>query len=202
MEIDVRRAVAADAETVAAAYAAASADEAVNAWVMAGGGLPPEVYGEHLREFVAAAITEDEVWTAGAGGEVWGVAVWIAVESTDRFAAEAERLAATAVEHGLPALERAARVARVTARAHPRESPHLYLHSIGTVPEHRGRGAGAALLVERVRSATVPVYLEASTERSARLYERLGFVPEGEPIALPEGGPVLVPMWRRRAAPR
>ncbi|MFJ8632616.1 hypothetical protein [Streptomyces sp. NPDC093568] len=37
--------------------------------------------------------------------------------------------------------------------------------------------------------------LEASSVRSRRLYERLGFEPEGEPIALPDG-PRMWPMWR------
>lgn len=199
-KIDVRQARAGDFEAVAAAYAAASVDEAVNAWVMAAGGLPPGLFEGHLADFVAKAIEEDEVWIASSGGEVWGVAVWIAVHSIDRFETEAAAMAAAAAEHGLPALERAASVAHLVARTHPRRFPHLYLHSIATVPEHRGGGAGTALLAERLRPATgagMPVYLEASTDDSLRLYERLGFVPEGERIALPEGGPVLVPMWRR-----
>lgn len=197
MGVEVRKATAEEAGPVTAAYAAASADEAVNAWVLAGGGLPPELYGRHLEEFTADAIERGEVWTAVEDGEVWGVSVWIAVDSAERFEAEAEQMAAAAAEHGSPALARAARVARVMADSHPREFPHLYLHSIATVPEHRGKGAGAALLADRVGAADVPVYLEASTERSARLYERLGFVREGGRLALPEGGPVLVPMWRR-----
>lgn len=197
MGVEVRRATAGEAGPVTAAYAAASADEAVNAWVLAGGGLPSALYERHLEEFTAAAIERGEVWAAFAGGEVWGVSVWLAVDSAERFEAEAEQLAAAAAEHGSPALARAALVARMMADAHPREFPHLYLHSIATVPEHRGKGAGAALLADRTGAAEAPVYLEASTERSARLYERLGFAREGEPLALPEGGPVLVPMWRR-----
>ncbi|MCD0446872.1 GNAT family N-acetyltransferase [Glycomyces sp. A-F 0318] len=86
------------------------------------------------------------------------------------------------------------------AAAHPRDFPHLHLHSIATVPWLRGEGAGGALLAERLRLADeegLPVYLEASTARSARLYERAGFAAAGAPIALPGGGPELVPMWRR-----
>ncbi|GAB3228399.1 hypothetical protein GCM10027447_20590 [Glycomyces halotolerans] len=100
--------------------------------------------------------------------------MWIAVDSVDRFAAEADQMAAVAAEHDLPALERAAQAMRLLADAHPDVFPHLCLHSIATVPEHRGRGAGAAVLSEP-----------------------LGFTLEGEPIALPEGGPALAPMWRR-----
>lgn len=199
-EIDVRRAGPGDAERVGTAYRVASADEEVNAWIMAAGGLPPELFADYLADFIGKAIGEDEVWVAGEGGEVWGVSVWQTVESIDRFFADAAQMAAIASQHGLPALERAARVERVMAEAHPREFPHLYLHSIATVPEHRGRGVGAAILAERLRLAAqtgMPVYLEASTERSSRLYERLGFAPEGERIALPGKGPELIPMWRR-----
>ncbi|MGH3587740.1 MAG: hypothetical protein ACRDQ0_15605 [Pseudonocardia sp.] len=43
----------------------------------------------------------------------------------------------------------------------------------------------------------MPVFFEASTERSSRLYARCGFVRTGEIHALPDGGPGLIPMWRR-----
>lgn len=140
------------------------------------------------------------MWIAGADDQIWGVAVWYWVGSTDRFEAEADQMDAAAAEYGSPALHRAARVARLMARAHPRAFPHLYLHSVATVPQHRGKGAGAAMLsapLERAARAGTPAYLESSTDRAARLYERLGFAAEGEAIALPDGGPKLIPMWRR-----
>jgi hypothetical protein len=41
----------------------------------------------------------------------------------------------------------------------------------------------------------VASYLEASSDRSRVLYERLGFVSTGSGIALPDG-PTMWPMWR------
>lgn len=56
--------------------------------------------------------------------------------------------------------------------------PHWYVLAVGVRPEHQGRGLGSALLaptLERCDREGLPAYLEASSERSAALYERLGF---------------------------
>lgn len=92
------------------------------------------------------------------------------------------------------------RVAVVEAAAHARHpvEPHLFLSSMATLPAHRGRGAGAAMLaagLEWARTLDLPVYLEASTSDNRRLYERCGFYDLGETIDLPDGGPSLQPMW-------
>lgn len=86
------------------------------------------------------------------------------------------------------------------AAHHPEEFPHRYLQSIATVSRHRGSGAGGAILTHCLAAAAragVPVYLEASTKRSATLYERCGFIRVGESIPLPEDGPTMLPMWFR-----
>jgi hypothetical protein len=49
--------------------------------------------------------------------------------------------------------------------------------------------------LERTDSAGLPTYIEASGERSAALYERLGFLDMGV-FELPEGGPPVWPMRR------
>ncbi len=41
----------------------------------------------------------------------------------------------------------------------------------------------------------MPAYHEATTLRNRALYERHGYVNQGE-IALPDGGPTLWRMWR------
>ena len=63
------------------------------------------------------------------------------------------------------------------ATAHVRE-PHYYVRDIGVHPDMQGRGLGSALLrptLERCDREGLPAYLEASSERNAALYERLGF---------------------------
>jgi RimJ/RimL family protein N-acetyltransferase len=50
--------------------------------------------------------------------------------------------------------------------------------------------------LERCDSDGVLAYLEASSERSTALYERLGFVHLGM-LRLPDGGPPVWPMRRQ-----
>jgi GNAT superfamily N-acetyltransferase len=64
-------------------------------------------------------------------------------------------------------------------------------------PAAQGRGLGAALLtpvLERCDADGLPAYLEASSPRSAVLYERLGFV--GLEELRPLGAPPILLMQR------
>jgi GNAT superfamily N-acetyltransferase len=65
---------------------------------------------------------------------------------------------------------------RMEAR-HPREAHH-YVPYIGVAPERQGAGLGTMLMSPTLRRCDLerlPAYLEASSERNAALYERLGF---------------------------
>jgi GNAT superfamily N-acetyltransferase len=84
-------------------------------------------------------------------------------------------------------------------RDHERR-PHWYILAVGVRPEDQGRGLGTALLtptLARCDTEGLPAYLEASSERSAALYERLGFEHVGE---LRLGG--SPPVWRMLRSPR
>jgi GNAT superfamily N-acetyltransferase len=62
-------------------------------------------------------------------------------------------------------------------RRHLRE-PHYYFAYIGVAPAAQGQGLGSRLMaptLERCDAEGLPAYLEASSERNAVLYERLGF---------------------------
>lgn len=74
-------------------------------------------------------------------------------------------------------VSRAARLLGAMEWRHPRE-PHYYFANIGVAPEMQGGGIGSALMrptLERCDASGLPAYLEASSERNAALYERLGF---------------------------
>lgn len=74
-------------------------------------------------------------------------------------------------------IPRAAGLLNALERVHPPE-PHYYLPYIGVHPDHHNRGIGTALLtpiIDQARGEGLPVYLEASSADSARLYGRLGF---------------------------
>ena len=97
-----------------------------------------------------------------------------------------------------PDNERAELVGRLTGAVHPHDRAHEYLLMIGVSPERQGEGIGEALMrgvLERCDREGIPAYLEASSERSRGLYERLGFTFMGRTVDLPEGPPMW-PMWR------
>jgi len=99
-------------------------------------------------------------------------------------------------------LPRAIRVQRAMAERHLRE-PHFYVRTVGVRTALQGQGVGSMLMqptLERADSAGLPTYIEASSERSAALYERLGFLHMGV-LQLPEGGPPVWPMRRPPAGP-
>lgn len=82
------------------------------------------------------------------------------------------------------------------AEIHPSE-PHWYLSRMGVVPEAQGMGIGGALLREglaRADADRLPVYLEATTRRSAVFYARHGFETRAT-IRLPDY-PEIACMWR------
>lgn len=87
---------------------------------------------------------------------------------------------------------------------HPAGCPHQHLAMAAVRPGRQGEGIGSALLAARHRvldAAGTPAYLEASSERSRRLYRRHGYRPvRGGPYRLPDGGPPMWPMWREPAA--
>jgi GNAT superfamily N-acetyltransferase len=96
-------------------------------------------------------------------------------------------------------LSLAMRVQRAMEERHLRE-PHFYVRIIGVRTALQGQGVGSALMrptLQSADSAGLPTYIEASTERSAALYERLGFV-HIDVLELPEGGP---PVWLMRRPP-
>jgi len=94
------------------------------------------------------------------------------------------------------ALPRALATITKMERRHLRE-PHVYVPYVGVAPEAQGAGLGSRLLgrtLERADAEALPTYLEATSERNAALYARLGFEHLGAFTVL--GSPPLWPMRR------
>ncbi|WP_199716421.1 GNAT family N-acetyltransferase [Micromonospora musae] len=204
LAVRARRAVPAEFDALLPAYLAVFADEAVLSWVIpdpverAASAVPL------VREVLHAAVGANQVIVAElADGSLGGMSLWLPpVDDVTRRRPAPPPAPAGHVD-GLIA-HRFAAVSELVAAHRPAE-PHLYLASIGVRADLRGRGVGGVLLAEGLRVAdaeNLPTYLEASTERSRRLYLRHGFRDHGRPLPLPDGGPVLWPMRRPSSSGR
>jgi ribosomal protein S18 acetylase RimI-like enzyme len=99
-------------------------------------------------------------------------------------------------------LERSALIGAAMAEHHPHHRDHWYLLAMGVRPEAQGRGLGSILLAHTLAHLDErgdAAYLEATSPRSRRLYERFGFEVTDE--FAPDGGPLLWSMWREPARP-
>ncbi|GAA2912319.1 GNAT family N-acetyltransferase [Streptomyces thioluteus] len=79
--------------------------------------------------------------------------------------------------------------------------PVWFLATVGVDPGRQGQGLGRAVLepgLEAAARAGYPAFLETSTERNVRFYERLGFAVTAE-VALPDGGPRTWCLCRKAA---
>ena len=196
--IEARTAAADAVPTVAAALADAFINDPVYTWMLPGTlRLKPR-----LRTVFAA---EMEQYVLPNGGTVWTTSdydgavcelppgAWEMPKSmTGKEALNWLRAFGTR-------LLLAGRVQRAMEARHLLE-PHFYLRIVGVRTALQGQGVGSALMqptLQRADSAGLPAYIEASTERSAALYERLGFV-HIDVLELPDGGP---PVWRMRRPP-
>ena len=97
-------------------------------------------------------------------------------------------------------LPRAAGLLGSVERRHMRE-PHWYFPYIGVAPAAQGRGLGSSTMrptLDRCDAEGLPAYLEATSERNAVLYERLGF--KLERVLRFAGSPPLRLMVRQPAS--
>lgn len=155
----------------------------------------PAYFGLHLEQALAHGV----VWTIA---DRTAAALWL---PTGR------KPVPQAADYGLRlAAITGARVRQFTEfdaaleRHHPSQVFHHHLAIMAVRADRQGRGFGSALLRAHHREldqgVRIPAYLEASSQRSRRLYERHGYVLRaGGPFALPAGGPLLWPMWRERS---
>jgi hypothetical protein len=176
--VDVRTAAADELPKAAAAFADAFVDDPVFRFLRPAG-LRPEV---RLRTMF---VVELKLYVLRNGGTVWttsGHDRAVAVLPPDAWELPKSMTGREALgwlrafRTGLP---RASKVQRAMEQRHPRE-PHFYIRTVG------------------VRTA-LQEQVEASSERSAALYERPGFRHLGA-IELAGGGPLVWPMLRPAAA--
>ena len=149
-----------------------------------------------VTELRHESLRHDAVQVAWVDGRIAGAAVWFP-PGTWSPGTEASALPGYLRAFGRR-LVMASQYLSVAARVHPREQPHWYLAIIGVDPARQGSGVGAALLRSRLRRCDdegLPAYLESSKAGNVPLYQHFGFHVTGT-LGLPEGAPVVNPMWR------
>lgn len=188
----VRRASTGEAPELATALAQAFFDDPVFRW-----GVPDDDRRARMLPPFFALFTETlliyEVYT---DEDLSGAALWVPPgekatpdEVAEEFGTRLEEIA------GVDA-ERLFEISKLIEEHHP-PGAYYFLQFVGVKSERQGRGIGSALMrpiLERCDREHAWAYLDATSERNKRLYERHGFEAEGE--YAPEGGPPLFPMWR------
>jgi GNAT superfamily N-acetyltransferase len=82
-------------------------------------------------------------------------------------------------------------------KVHAEHPDHYYLAVLGTRPDRRGAGTGAALMAPVLSTCDaqgIGAYLESSKETNIPYYRRYGFEVVGD-VTFPDG-PTIWPMWR------
>ncbi|MFJ8183096.1 GNAT family N-acetyltransferase [Streptomyces sp. NPDC096105] len=198
MGVAIRTAGGDDRELVVRLLDEAFQDDPVSSWVFPGAEYRRRTHHRLMAAFTDVTLAEGRVDLVEDGS---ACALWTSVPAGDPghgAEAEGEDEFAELRRAVDPDNERVELIGRLTAGVHPQDRAHEYLWMIGVVPGRQGEGLGTALIgsvLDRCDREARAAYLEASSERSVRLYRRLGFEPTGEPLRLPDG-PLMYPMWR------
>jgi GNAT superfamily N-acetyltransferase len=195
----VRRAGPADAHVITEILDQAFMNEPVNCWVFPDPADRARRQPGFFRLYADHVLATGEVYLTADGD---GAALWLDIDpAAPPTPGVPEELLARACGPNFPRMQT---VLELLDPCHPRQYRHRYVPFIGVRPARQGNGLGAALLRHRLAAldaAGVPAYLEASSARSRRLYQRLGFMPLPTTVTLPDGPPMF-PMWRPAAARR
>lgn len=167
-------------------------------WLMPDATVRRESAPAYFEIFAEHAVRYGEVYTTVADGALSGVALWFPLTSVIPTPVDYDHRLKDASGS---AFDRARELDAALDAHHPME-PHHYLAFLAVHPDRQNRGIGSALLNRhhaRLDAAGIPAYLEANDPRNRDLYLRHGYR-ERIGIRLPDGGPMIWPMWREPAS--
>ena len=196
----IRKAVPEDLPQISSALTRAFFDDPLFAWSLSDEDRRQRLLPEFFALFTSAFLRHEETYTTEGG--VVAAALWAPPGAVPVSGDDAEELGRQIEELAGPDAPRFLGVNKLFDDHHPHGS-YWYLQFMGVAPGWQGRGIGSALMtpiLERCDREGVRAYLDATTERNKRLYERHGF--EAEEAFAPQGGPPLWPMWRQPASGR
>ncbi len=170
----VRVAQSSESVSLKVALAAAFREDPIFCWLIGGGSRRQARLEQYFALQLAHSFADGCVWTVdGLQGAAlcmppgqWRLPPSLIVAHGAQFAGVFRAR-----------LPRAVGLLAAVERRHLRGA-HYYFANIGVAPEAQGRGLGSKLMrptLDRCDQEGLPAYLEASSERNAALYERLGF---------------------------
>ncbi|MGA4839669.1 GNAT family N-acetyltransferase [Streptomyces sp. G45] len=200
MGVAIRRATEDDRADVVRLLDEAFRRDPVSTWLFPDEQHWRQRHGALMAAFLDIAFAEGFVDVAedGSAAALWWSVPEGAPHEGGAVATETADTPAQLREAVDPDNERVELVGQLTSEAHPTDRAHQYLHLIAVRPGRQGEGIGTALVstvLDQCDREGLHAYLEASSERSRRLYQRLGFTDVGPAVELP-GGPRMWPMWR------
>ncbi len=187
----VRRAGPADAFHIAELLGVAFMNDPVTSWLFPDPEDRARRHPDFFRIFTDRALTSGAVYLTADGH---AAALWLHIDHGAPPPTIPEEPLTAACGSNLLRMQI---LDELVEAGHPQHR-HDYLSFMGVRPDQQGRGLGAALLRHRITdldAVGVPAYLEATSPRNRRLYERMGFTPLPTTINLPDG-PCLFRMWR------
>jgi GNAT superfamily N-acetyltransferase len=190
---EVVRAGEADIDTLAQVIAEAFFPLAVCRWLIPDGTDRRAAFPAYFRLYLEHAIEDGIVETTPSRD---AAALWIPGDGpTEPPGSYKEQLAAITGPH----LDRFLAFDQQLDNHHPAGVFHEHLAILAVRPDRQGQGTGTALLDARhavLEDQGIPAYLEASDERTRRLYLAHGYADRGGPIDL-AGKVRMYPMWRQ-----
>jgi len=121
-----------------------------------------------------------------------GVANWIQYEAFKEYKFRMLKcgLKSRIYKIGLKASKRYKPFGEYAIKMHKKHAPgkHWYLETLGVDPNFQGKGIGSSLMNIKFKDIDLqglPIYLETSTEKNVKFYEKLGFH-VAEEVLIPE----------------
>ncbi|MEU6848421.1 GNAT family N-acetyltransferase [Actinacidiphila alni] len=201
MGVAIRRAGADDREVVVGLLDRVFRNDPVSSWVFPDPDHRLRKHPDLMGAFADQVLAEGWIDMTEDGKSV---ALWLSMPAAGDAAGDAADAhggdddPAAFREAVDPANERVEQIARIMGENHPTDRAHAYLLLIAVDADVQGQSRGTELIsavLERCDREGLAAYLEASSERSRGLYERLGYVFTGRTLDLPDG-PHMWPMWR------
>lgn len=196
----IRLATPADRDNVIAALTAGFSDDVIiSGWLIS----DPDTYAHYASGYFSCytdyALEHGYVLTTG---DETGAHINMPFQAWQR-AQQDTGLKDRLIETTGPFFEKVYELDEALAKRHPTSPDHLYLCYTGVAPGHRDKKIGTQLLQAAFDIADrlqVPCYGEASCERNARLYDRIGLFVQDDYIWLPGAETGISPLWRPQSS--